>query len=444
MKMDNKKKIKKTVSDTVCRVHKFGGYAVLSNCFVRSTNLGCPAIGLLGRVLDLPPEWNFTKAGLIAVCPDDETAVESALADLEEWGYLQKIVQMPNESPTGRIRTVYNFYEYSEKDHSIPRYDYELETYTVDNATLNRVKKVGNYSMISSKLLRNREIKNKLLGFLLKVLSLPNYWNFSMSGLVAICKEGKTAVHNAVVKLIDMGYLVRTKLLPNESIHNCFEYVYSFFDKPVSKEDADEIEAETRRKAITIREGGRAKKAASSTAEKQEAENLYLDSQPSETLPSENQGQYNTRRNTSFMKCISLPSLTTSGQRNPSEEFSQTRNTAAIFYCKNHSATIILKRKKPLTLVIFRNILRKILMNRSLKNRCSLQFKSVCRREKNALLLPNRLPSFIRLRVKFSANAAARITAEKQRRRALCGAVRHTTQGAKNTVRNPSRFPKIR
>lgn len=118
MKMDNKRN-KKTVDDTVCAIHKFGGYAVLSNCFVRSTNLGCPAIGLLGRVMDLPPEWNFTKAGLIAVCPDGETAVESALADLEEWGYLQKIVQMPNESPTGRIRTVYNFYEYSEKDHSI-------------------------------------------------------------------------------------------------------------------------------------------------------------------------------------------------------------------------------------------------------------------------------------------------------------------------------------
>ena len=149
--------------------------------------------------------------------------------------------------------------------------------------------------MISSKLLRNREIKNKLLGFLLKVLSLPNYWNFSMSGLTAICKEGRTAVHNAVGKLIDMGYLVRTKLLPNESIHNCFEYVYSFFDKPISKEEASELEAETRRKAITVREGGRAKRTASSTAEKQKAENLYLDSQPSETLTPENQGQYNTK-----------------------------------------------------------------------------------------------------------------------------------------------------
>lgn len=79
-----------------------------------------------------------------------------------------------------------------------------------------------------------------------------------------------------------------------------------------------------------------------------------------------------------------------------------------------------------------------------LKNRCFLRFKSVCRIEKNVLLLQNRLPSFIRSQAGFSANAAARITAEKQHRRALCGAVRHTTQGAKNTVRNQSRFPKIR
>lgn len=155
--MDNKKRSKKTVADTVCRVHKFGGYAVLSNCFVRSTNLGCPAIGLLGRVLALPPEWNFTKAGLIAVCADGETAVESALADLEKWGYVQKTIQMPDESPTGRIRYVYDFYEYSAKDNSIPQYDYEMETFTVDNATLNRVKKESNYTIISSKLLRNKD-----------------------------------------------------------------------------------------------------------------------------------------------------------------------------------------------------------------------------------------------------------------------------------------------
>ena len=292
--MDKRNRKKKTVDDTVCEIHKFSGYAVLSNCFVRSTKLGCPAIGLLGRVMDLPPSWVFTKAGLIALCPDGETAIDSALNDLKEWGYLEIEVKMPNENPTGRIQTVYKFYEYSAKDTSIPQYDYELETFTVDNAVLNRVKKVGNFTMISSKLLRNKEIPNKLLGFLLKVLSLPDYWHFSMSGLKAICKEGKTAVHNAVNKLIDMGYLVRTQLRSNESVYNCFEYVYSFFDVPVSKEEADELEAETRRKAITIREGGKAKAAVSSTDEKKRVENPYLDTPPAETPLSENQGQYNT------------------------------------------------------------------------------------------------------------------------------------------------------
>ena len=292
--MDKRNRKKKTVDDTVCEIHKFSGYAVLSNCFVRSTKLGCPAIGLLGRVMDLPPTWNFSKAGLIALCPDGETAIDSALKSLKECGYLEIEVKMPNENPTGRIQTVYKFYEYSAKDTSIPQYDYELETFTVDNAVLNRVKKVGNFTMISSKLLRNKEIPNKLLGFLLKVLSLPDYWHFSMSGLKAICKEGKTAVHNAVNKLIDMGYLVRTQLRSNESVYNCFEYVYSFFDVPVSKEKADELEAETRRKAITIREGGKAKAAVSSTGEKQKVENPYLDTPPAETPLSENQGQYNT------------------------------------------------------------------------------------------------------------------------------------------------------
>lgn len=290
--MDKRNRKKKTVDDTVCEIHKFNGYAVLSNCFVRSTNLSWGAIGLLARVMDFPHEWNFSKAGLIAICPDGETAIDTALSELKEWGYLEIKMLMPNESDTGRIQPLYSFYEYSAKDTSIPQYDYELETFTVDNAVLNRVKKVGNFTMISSKLLRNKEIPNKLLGFLLKVLSLPDYWHFSMSGLKAICKEGKTAVHNAVNKLIDMGYLVRTQLLSNESIHNCFEYVYSFFDVPVSKEEADELDAETRRKAITIREGGRTK-AAVSSGEKQRVENPYPDDPPAESPLSENQGQYN-------------------------------------------------------------------------------------------------------------------------------------------------------
>ena len=75
--MDKRNRKKKTVNDTVCEIHRFSGYAVLSNYFVRSTSISCQAIGLLGRVMDLPPNWNFTKARTIAICADGETAVES-------------------------------------------------------------------------------------------------------------------------------------------------------------------------------------------------------------------------------------------------------------------------------------------------------------------------------------------------------------------------------
>ena len=33
--MDKRNREKKTVDDTVCEIHKFSGYAVLSNCYVR-------------------------------------------------------------------------------------------------------------------------------------------------------------------------------------------------------------------------------------------------------------------------------------------------------------------------------------------------------------------------------------------------------------------------
>ncbi len=97
-----------------------------------------------------------------------------------------------------------------------------------------------------------------------------------------------TATTTEVIRLI--------KLLSNESVNNHFEYVYSFFDVPVSKEEADELEAETRRKAITIREGDKAKAAVSSTGEKQRVENPYLDTPPAETPLSEIQRQYNNNR----------------------------------------------------------------------------------------------------------------------------------------------------
>lgn len=112
------KKIKKvkTTPSSVCRVNKNANYTVMSNYHLRSTNLSLKAIGLLSKVLSLPENWDYSISGLTAICKEKETSIKAALDELKHWGYLTVTKLMPNETKSGRIEYVYDFYEYSEKD----------------------------------------------------------------------------------------------------------------------------------------------------------------------------------------------------------------------------------------------------------------------------------------------------------------------------------------
>jgi hypothetical protein len=117
MDMSAKKpKKNKTTASSVCRVNKNANYTVMSNYHLRSTNLSLKAIGLLSKVLSLPENWDYSISGLTAICKEKETAIKAALDELKHWGYLVVTKLMPNETNSGRIEYVYDFYEYSEKD----------------------------------------------------------------------------------------------------------------------------------------------------------------------------------------------------------------------------------------------------------------------------------------------------------------------------------------
>ena len=111
-----KKKADRTTPSTVCRVNKNGNYTVMSNFHLRSPNLSLKAVGLMSRVLSLPEGWDYSIAGLTAICREKESAIKSALAELKKWGYLVVSKLMPNQTKSGRIEYVYDFFEYSEKD----------------------------------------------------------------------------------------------------------------------------------------------------------------------------------------------------------------------------------------------------------------------------------------------------------------------------------------
>lgn len=108
-------KVKATVS-TVCRVDKIDNFTIMSNQHLRSHNLSLKAIGLLSKVLSLPEGWDFSVAGLTAICKESKQAVMTALDELKEWGYLELTKLTPDKTASGRIEYVYTFYEHSDKD----------------------------------------------------------------------------------------------------------------------------------------------------------------------------------------------------------------------------------------------------------------------------------------------------------------------------------------
>lgn len=93
------------------RVEKTKDYTVMSNYHFKEKNMSLKAKGLLSIMLSLPDNWDYSIAGLVSICKENETAIKSTLDELKEFGYLQVIKKMPNETDSGRIEYEYIVYE---------------------------------------------------------------------------------------------------------------------------------------------------------------------------------------------------------------------------------------------------------------------------------------------------------------------------------------------
>ena len=69
----------------------------------------------------------------------------------------------------------------------------------------------NNFTMISNNILRDKELSMKDRGVLCTLFSLPDGWDFSISGLCAIVSDGHDALTASINRLEELGYLVRTK-----------------------------------------------------------------------------------------------------------------------------------------------------------------------------------------------------------------------------------------
>lgn len=124
-----------------------------------------------------------------------------------------------------------------------------------------RIHKTRDYTVMSNTHLRDKSLSLKAKGLLSVMLSLPDSWDYTIAGLVAISKENETAVKSTLDELKKCGYLVVTKLTPAQTESGRFEYLYDIYEQPQQKEAV---------------------------------ENQAKEKQGVESLPVENQGQLNT------------------------------------------------------------------------------------------------------------------------------------------------------
>ena len=95
-----------------------------------------------------------------------------------------------------------------------------------------RVNKTKDYTVMSNTHLKDKNLSLKAKGLLSIMLSLPNGWNYSIEGLIAICKEGERAVKSTLEELKKYKYLVTTKLYPSQTESKRIEYIYDIFEDP--------------------------------------------------------------------------------------------------------------------------------------------------------------------------------------------------------------------
>lgn len=93
-----------------------------------------------------------------------------------------------------------------------------------------RVHKTANFTVMSNYHFKEKKMSLKAKGLLSLMLSLPDDWNYSVSGLVSLSKDGKDSVMSALSELETFGYLTRVRTTDKKGKFSGIEY--NIFEQP--------------------------------------------------------------------------------------------------------------------------------------------------------------------------------------------------------------------
>lgn len=135
----------------------------MSNTHLKDKRLSLKAIGLLSVVLSLPDDWHYTVNGLVGIVKDGERAVNGALSELKENGYLKIEKLYPNKDGRSKIEYQYIFSETPQDLQNVPL-EQDIQNVGLHNVGLQDVclQNVGTYKYTNKPNTDNKNTNNKV------------------------------------------------------------------------------------------------------------------------------------------------------------------------------------------------------------------------------------------------------------------------------------------
>ena len=91
----------KTGADREISVNTYtGGFTTMLNHHLRNRNLSLKAVGLLSKMLSLPPDWDYSIRGLATLNTDGIDGIRTAMKELEDEGYVVRVQSRDEKSRT--------------------------------------------------------------------------------------------------------------------------------------------------------------------------------------------------------------------------------------------------------------------------------------------------------------------------------------------------------
>lgn len=203
----------------ILRINKTTNYTVMSNYHLRDSNLTLKAKGLLSYMLSCEDDWQFSIKGLVTIHRENETAIKSALKELQDNGYLIVNKHYPNEE-CGRIEYEYIIYE-------TPNSEIQgVENLWVENQTLRSTNK-RNTKTNTKVLVENSETKPKKLNLYDKCVNAIDEYigdNNLRDSLVRYL-EFRLSVKDKPLYVSQWKALLRKLLTMDNSIDNLIKIV---------------------------------------------------------------------------------------------------------------------------------------------------------------------------------------------------------------------------